>query len=52
MQESKMQYVMERLSKELRRFIDTIGDIPYIALPSEKPEFICFIRKNQGTKRL
>jgi len=40
-----MQYVMERLSKELRRFIDTIGDIPYIALPSEKPEIICFSGK-------
>ena len=45
MQESKIQYVMERLSKELHRFIDTIGDIPYIALPPEKPEIICFSEK-------
>jgi hypothetical protein len=42
MQEAKIQYVPERLNKELHRFIDTIGDIPYIALPSEKPEIICF----------
>jgi len=45
MQEAKVQYVLERLSKELHRFIDTIGDIPYIALPSEKPEIICFSEK-------
>ena len=42
MQEAKIQYVIERLNKELRRFIDTIGEIPYIALPTEKPEIICF----------
>ena len=45
MQEAKIQYVLERLNKELHRFIDTIGDIPYIALPSEKPEVICFAGK-------
>jgi len=45
MQEAKVQYVLERLSKELQRFIDTIGDIPYIALPSERPEIICFSGK-------
>ena len=33
------------MSKELRRFIDTIGEIPYVALPSEKPEIICFAGK-------
>jgi len=45
MQEAKIQYVLERLSEELRRFIDTIGDVPYVALPSEKPEIICFSGK-------
>ena len=42
MQETKIQCVLERLHKDLHRFIDTIGDIPYIALPLEKPEIICF----------
>ena len=45
MQEAKIQYVLERLSKELHRFIDIVGDVPYIALPSEKPEIICFAGK-------
>jgi len=45
MQEAKIQYVLERLNKELLRFIDTIGEIPYVALPSEKPEIICFAGK-------
>ena len=45
MQESKIQYVLDRLDKELHRFIDTIGDIPYVAMPSEKPEIICFAGK-------
>jgi len=42
MQELKIQYILERLNKELYRFIDTVGDVPYIALPSENPEVICF----------
>jgi PAS domain S-box-containing protein len=45
MQESKIQYVLEQLKKELHRFIDTIGEIPYVALPSDKPEIICFSGK-------
>jgi len=45
MQEPKIQYVLERLSKELYRFIDTVGDVPYIASPSENPEIICFAGK-------
>jgi len=45
MQETKIQYILERLHKELHRFIDTVGDIPYVALPSEKPEIICFSGK-------
>ena len=45
MQESKIQYVLEQLKKELHRFIDTLGEIPYVALPSEKPDIICFCEK-------
>jgi PAS domain S-box-containing protein len=45
MQEANIRYVLGRLGKELRRFIDTIGDVPYTALPSEKPEIICFSGK-------
>jgi PAS domain S-box-containing protein len=45
MQEVKIQYVLDRLNKELHRFIDAIGDIPYVALPLERPEIICFSAK-------
>jgi PAS domain S-box-containing protein len=45
MQNAKIEYVLYRLNKELHRFIDTIGEIPYVALPSEKPEVICFAGK-------
>ena len=45
MQESKIQYVLEQLKKELRGFIDALGEIPYVALPSEKPRVICFSAK-------
>jgi hypothetical protein len=45
MQELKIQYVLDRMDKELHRFIDTIGDIPYVAMPLEKPEIICFSDK-------
>jgi PAS domain S-box-containing protein len=45
MQNAKIEYVLYRLNKELHRFIDTIGEIPYVALPSEKPEIICFAGK-------
>jgi PAS domain S-box-containing protein len=45
MQEAKIQYVLHRLDKELRQLIDTIGDIPYVALPSENPKIICFAGK-------
>jgi len=41
MQESKIQYVIE----ELLRFIDALGEIPYVALPLEKPHVICFCEK-------
>lgn len=45
MQEEKYQSILALLDERLRRFIDIIGDIPYIALPSEKPEIICFAGK-------
>ena len=45
MQESRIQYVLEQLKTELHRFIDAIGEIPYVALPSEKPYVICFCAK-------
>jgi PAS domain S-box-containing protein len=45
MNEAKIQTVLSHLSRELHRFIDTIGEIPYVALPSEKPEIICFAGK-------
>jgi len=45
MREAKIQYILEWLNKDLHRFIDTIGEIPYVALPSERPEIICFSGK-------
>jgi len=45
MQEQENQYELTLLDEELHRFIDTIGEIPYIALPAEKPEIICFSGK-------
>ena len=45
MNETQIQTVLKHLGRELRRFINTIGDIPYIALPSERPEIICFSGK-------
>ena len=42
MNETKIQTVVSHLSRELHRVIDTIGEIPYVALPSERPEIICF----------
>jgi len=41
----EIQTILSHLSRELRRFIDTVGEIPYVALPSEKPEIICFAGK-------
>jgi len=45
MKEERYQSVLALLDERLRRFIDTIGDVPYIALPAEKPEIICFAGK-------
>jgi len=45
MNETQIQTVLKHLSSQLHRFIDTIGEIPYVALPSERPEIICFAGK-------
>jgi len=45
MNEVEIQTVLSHLGKELHRFIDTIGEVPYVALPSEKPGVICFAGK-------
>jgi PAS domain S-box-containing protein len=45
MNEAKIQTVLSHLSRELHQFINTIGEIPYVALPLEKPEIICFSGK-------
>jgi len=45
MQEKRYQAFLEVLDERLHRFIDTIGDVPYVALPSERPDIICFAEK-------
>ena len=45
MQEKKYQSIPALLDRKPHRSIDTIDDIPYVALPSEKPEIICFAGK-------
>jgi PAS domain S-box-containing protein len=45
MQEAKIQYVLKRLHEELNQFVETIREIPYLTLPSERPEIICFSKK-------
>ena len=45
MNEAQIQTVLKHLSSQLHRFIDMIGEIPYVALPSERPEIICFSGK-------
>lgn len=42
MQEEKYQSILMLLDEELHQLIDAIGDVPYLALPSEQPEIICF----------
>ncbi len=37
--------VLKRLHEELIQFIEAIGKIPYLALPSKQPENICFSEK-------
>jgi len=45
MQEERYQAILALLDERLHRFIDTIGDVPYVALPSERPDIICFAGK-------
>lgn len=45
MQESEIQYVLGQLKKELQEFIDALGEIPYVAMPLEKPRIVCFCDK-------
>ena len=45
MNETQIQTVLKHLSSQLHQFIDMIGEIPYVALPSERPEIICFSGK-------
>ena len=42
MQDKKMQSVLTLLDEELGRLLDTIGDVSYLVLPSERPEIVCF----------
>ena len=45
MQEAKIQHVLKRLHDELNQFIETVCEIPYLALPSERLDIICFSQK-------
>jgi len=45
MQEKKDQPVLTLLDEELYRPIASICEVPYSALPLEKPEIICFARR-------
>ncbi len=42
MQEAKEQSILTLLDRELDRLLDAIGGVPYLVLPSERPEIICF----------
>jgi PAS domain S-box-containing protein len=45
MQEAEIQYVLKQLHEELRGFINIIREIPYVALPPERPGIICFAER-------
>lgn len=45
MQETEIQYVLKRLYEELNQFVETVREIPYVALPLERPEIICFAQR-------
>jgi len=45
MDETQIQTILRHLSSELHRFVDTIDEIPYVALPPERPGIICFSGK-------
>jgi len=42
MREAINQSILTLLDKELNQLLDAIGDVTYLALPSERPEIICF----------
>jgi PAS domain S-box-containing protein len=42
MQKAEIQCVLKRLHEELDQFIETIREMPYLALPAERSEVICF----------
>ena len=41
----KNQSILAVLDERLHRFIDTVGEVPYLALPPERPQIICFAGK-------
>lgn len=45
MQEVENQSILAVLDERLHRFIDTVGEVPYVALPPERPQIICFAGK-------
>ena len=42
MQEAEIKYVLKMLYEELAQLAEAVREIPYLALPSERPEIICF----------
>ncbi len=45
MLQTRIQSVLSHLDKKLHRFIDIVGEVPYVALPPERPYIICFSAK-------
>jgi PAS domain S-box-containing protein len=45
MQETEIQYVLKRLYEELNQFVETVREIPYVALPLGQPKIICFAQR-------
>jgi len=45
MQEKKYESILALLGEKPHGLIDSMDDVPYVALPSEKPEIICFAGK-------
>lgn len=45
MQEVENQSILAVLDERLHWFIDTVGEVPYLALPPERPQIICFAGK-------
>jgi hypothetical protein len=45
MQKAEIQYAVKQSNEERGRFISIIREIPYVALPSERPNIICFAER-------